>query len=729
MGNQPGSWSILCVEENYDTYLFTKALVSRVKDRQIQIEWSSSLVEGLAKLFYANKQPGGGYDVLLINYQFIQQNGSETLQTIVNEYQVPVILFNSQETDIDFNDLRLYQWPIIHQSRLSPALIEGVITNAIELHRKDIILQQYKEQVERDAIELRHNASELEAVFNAQTDAVIFIDSQGIPVRINPAVKKMLGFDPIGIKPKELARRLKLSDPENRGVTNKALRGEPVVDVEHQIRGQIYLTSSTPILNRDGQITGAVTVLKNITERKQAEDAIALSRKKLQIALTAARMGAWEYNPEGDWMNLDENAQKLYSSPGGWISYKDLYTQKMHPMDIALMVQALEDACDPSGSGEYQAIYRIRQDDGSWRWLQAWGQMEFQGEGPDRHPVIMIGSSQDISEQKRTEAALAYGASLLENVHDAIIATDLELKVTYWNKAAEELYGYSSEEVLGMQVNEILKSEFAEDQHIQVLRELIETGRTTQEVVQSTKAGRRLIVQGKAISTIDSHGNVVGYVHSVRDLTQGKQAEEALRESEARFRTMADGTPVMIWVHNASGVIEFVNCAWTDYFGVSLDEVRAGRWQVLVHPDFDESYSKEFVKCSLERKDFRAVALVRRGDGAWRWVDSHAQPRFSDDGTFLGMVGSSLDITERIEAENELKKYTHELERSNQALQDFTTIASHDLQEPLRKIRSFGELLQDRYNDHFDQNGSHYLNRMVVSRDHPFGAVQSGRFA
>ncbi len=154
-----------------------------------------------------------------------------------------------------------------------------------------------------------------------------------------------------------------------------------------------------------------------------------------------------------------------------------------------------------------------------------------------------------------------------------------------------------------------------------------------------------------------------GYVNLYAlDITERKQAEEALRESEERFRTMADGLPLMIWVTDAHGDMLFVNRTYRDFFGVTFDQVRGPAWQPLVHPEDAPSYIGKFLACTREHGPFLAEARVRRADGQWRWVESHGVPLLSPAGDFLGFVGGSPDITERKQAEESLRELNATLE-------------------------------------------------------------------
>ncbi|MFM8322923.1 MAG: ATP-binding protein [Chloroflexota bacterium] len=177
------------------------------------------------------------------------------------------------------------------------------------------------------------------------------------------------------------------------------------------------------------------------------------------------------------------------------------------------------------------------------------------------------------------------------------------------------------------------------------------------------------------------------------DAVQRARAQAAVQESAERFRIMADGTPLMIWVTDAAGRMEFVNRAYCEFFEVTLEQVQQRGWAPLVHPDDHAGYVDLYGLCLQQHTPFQAEARVLRSDGQWRWMASYGQPRISTGGQFLGIAGSSADITERKRVEEQLQVYSRQLERSNRELEQFAYAASHDLQEPLRKIEAFSERL------------------------------------
>jgi PAS domain S-box-containing protein len=138
-------------------------------------------------------------------------------------------------------------------------------------------------------------------------------------------------------------------------------------------------------------------------------------------------------------------------------------------------------------------------------------------------------------------------------------------------------------------------------------------------------------------------------------ITSHETSHTPLPGDDEALRALTDGTPAIMWVHDAAGAIQFINRAYCEFFGVTLEQVRRQGWQPLVHPDDITGYVTPFLEAASSHSPFRSQGRVRRSDGAWRWIDSHGLPRYSASGEFIGMAGSSLDITDRVEAEEKLR--------------------------------------------------------------------------
>jgi PAS domain S-box-containing protein len=163
------------------------------------------------------------------------------------------------------------------------------------------------------------------------------------------------------------------------------------------------------------------------------------------------------------------------------------------------------------------------------------------------------------------------------------------------------------------------------------------------------------------------------------------RAETALRESEERFRTMADSSPLLVWVLDPQGRMLFANRACHEFFGELPARLAPDGWQRYLHPDDAEGFAAEVLAALGDRRPFSVMARVRRSDGAWRWIQAIGAPRFSENGQFLGAVGSSPDVTELIDASDALRE-------ADRRKDEFLATLAHELRNPLAPIRQAARL-------------------------------------
>ena len=168
----------------------------------------------------------------------------------------------------------------------------------------------------------------------------------------------------------------------------------------------------------------------------------------------------------------------------------------------------------------------------------------------------------------------------------------------------------------------------------------------------------------------DENGAVRGMFCGVAETTRQVEAERQLRESETRFRNMADSAPVMIWVTGPDGYCNYLNQTWYEYTGQTRLEGEGYGWLNATHPDDRGEAERAFHDANAARAPFRFEYRLRRADGAYRWALDAARPRFAEDGAYLGYVGCVIDIHERREAENALREsednYRHAVELNPQ---------------------------------------------------------------
>ena len=163
--------------------------------------------------------------------------------------------------------------------------------------------------------------------------------------------------------------------------------------------------------------------------------------------------------------------------------------------------------------------------------------------------------------------------------------------------------------------------------------------------------------------------------------------EQQIRETEERFRTMADAAPVLLWMSRTDGMCTFFNQTWLDFTGRSLEQEWGVGWAEGVHFEDFQRCIDTYVDAFNKRQVFEMEYRLRRHDGVYRWILDRGTPRYMPDGTFAGYIGSCADITERKQLEADLRKAV-------KVRDDFLSMASHELRTPLTALKLRAERLQ-----------------------------------
>ncbi len=263
-------------------------------------------------------------------------------------------------------------------------------------------------------------------------------------------------------------------------------------------------------------------------------------------------------------------------------------------------------------------------------------------------------------------------ATILASIGDAVIATDLDGRVTFMNGVARSLTGWTQEEASGKPIQDLFRivdeqSREPECPVARVLREGVGDG-STRPALLISKDGTEVPVEDNSSSIKNDAGKTTGVVLVFRDITQRKQAEQALREKDGRFRTMADTTPVMLWLSGADGLCNFFNQSWLDFTGRTMEQETGYGWADNVHAD-DLGRCLDTYLSSLEaRKSFDMEYRLRRSDGEYRWVLDSGVPRYTKEGEFIGFAGSCIDIADRKQAEEAAHSLASIVESSEDAI-------------------------------------------------------------
>lgn len=325
---------------------------------------------------------------------------------------------------------------------------------------------------------------------------------------------------------------------------------------------------------------------------------------------------------------------------------------------------------------------------------------------------------QDITERKEAEQARRRLAALVESSGQVAInlVGNETGTITTWSSGAERLYGYRAEEVVGRNLSLLVPPGFPSD--IPALLDKLKKGEPIErhETVRVRKDGSLVPVSLNWTPIRNSEDVVVGASIVATDISDRRRVEEALRESEIKFRKIASAAQDAVILINNTGMVEFWNDAATKIFGFGSEEMMGKYLHSYIMPEkYAHDFKKGFEKFSLTGegrfigKTYEITA--RRKDGTEFPVElSLAALQLKDIWNAIGIV---RDITARKRAEQTLTRTVKELERSNTELQQFAYVASHDLQEPLRTVSSFVELLGRKYKGRLDEKADQYISFAV----------------
>ncbi len=254
-------------------------------------------------------------------------------------------------------------------------------------------------------------------------------------------------------------------------------------------------------------------------------------------------------------------------------------------------------------------------------------------------------------------------ATVVRDSNDAITIQDFDGRITAWNRGAELMYGYSEAEALAANIDLLTApGKIAEQQDF--IRRLVAGEEITSfETQRVTKDGRVLDVWMTVTKLMDEAGNPVGLASTERDITARKRAEEALRESEEKYRRLIENSPELIYTINAEGVLTFVSSTWTTHLGHLVTQVTGQPFRSFVHPD-DLASCQAFLETALKTGQCKSGIESRwhHADGSWRWHFQNGSPIRDQAGTVVGLQAITTDITERKRAEN-YREMGHEILR------------------------------------------------------------------
>lgn len=319
------------------------------------------------------------------------------------------------------------------------------------------------------------------------------------------------------------------------------------------------------------------------------------------------------------------------------------------------------------------------------------------------------GTQRDITEKKIIENQNKVLANLVEQTSDVLTASDLQFRPITWNRAAENIYGLTADKVLGKNLREFLDISYPGTTVEAVREEISGKGEWRGEMLFTRPTdGKKITLLINFKMMHDEQGKPFNYLISGTNISDRKQSEERLKESENRFREMADSAPVGIWMADVAHNIVYINKNLIAIIGDTKKPFRNDLWLEKVHPDDFKKNIPQITECVASKKPFTLSYRVQVTGGNYIWVQDTGLPRYLSDGSFVGYIGSVVNINDVKLREQELRYQAMIMENSldiivttdlNYKVRSWNKIAEnyYGYTEPEAIGRSMGELVPFNY--------------------------------
>jgi len=554
-------------------------------------------------------------------------------------------------------------------------------------------------EVERNALQLREqllekNAKELQDLYDYAPCGYHSLNAEGLIIAMNQTELDWLGYtarDIVGHRRftdfLTAASRERYEQQASRLLQEGEIQGLELEVITKQGSTFPVLLHATVQNDAEGRFVWSRSTLVDITDRKRADEillrshqllekevtdrteALRVTNERLERELittrqTQAALRSTElrfqsmanHAPVLIWVSDAANHRVWVNHP--WLTFVGRaleeeigvgWLQHVHPDDLPGCKTLYERACE--SRQEFTLEYRLRRHDGEWRWVLEHGVPRF--EGPDEF-VGFIGSCTDMTAHKESLAAAKESEERLSGIFnsamDAIITINERQEITHFNAAAETMFGCPAERAIGQSLTAFIPERFrtAHRRHVTAFGETSVTKR--QMGALGTISGLRSNGQEfpieASVSQVLSRGQKL-FTVILRDISQRKQVEDALKASEARFRELLECLPQLIWTSHPDGAFNYLSPQWTAYTGLPADKQLGVGWAHQVHADDRRTLAEQWKTGIASEQSFELEFRLRGSNGLYRWFRTHASPIRDANGRLVKWLGTSTDIDDR----------------------------------------------------------------------------------
>lgn len=639
-----------------------EALIALAKQKELENYGYNVLTVNTGEKAVAISKENHEIDLILMDIDLGRGiDGPETAEIILEDHGIPVVFLSSHiEPEVVEKTEKITSYGYVVKSS-SITVLDASIKMAFKLFyakikgkKKELALQ------------------ESENKFRLLTEKSIsgtYIIQDGIIIYANHHFAKMFGYEPEEIIGKIGPSNLIHPDSRQYMMTKMKERLEGLIDTGNTELKSIkkdtsifYIEVYGVFLEFQGKPAVMGTVI-DITERKQAENKLYKNQYYLTKAQEMGKIGTWELDIQTNKLTWTDETYKIFGVPTETEINYDLFLNCVHPDDRDYV---REKSIVGYNTEPYDIEYRLIVNN-KIKWVRAKAEIDFDKTG---NPIKAIGFNQDITNQKKTEAELLESEKrfrdIAESMADWIWEVDIEGRYTFCSERVESILGYSPNEIIGKTAFDLMCPEEKEPVGA-VFGECVLAKKPIRQLENwnLTKDGRRVCLLTSGTPILDEDGNCTGYRGVNSDITEHKQTEIALRESEEHFRLLAENARDMIYrMSLTDGKYEYVSPASIDIFGYSPDEFYNSPFLIkkIFHPDWIDYFEKQ-LKLSLEGivAETYEYQIIHKS-GETRWINQRNFLIYDKNGKSIAIEGVVTDVSESKKAEEEIKKQLLEKE-------------------------------------------------------------------